>query len=168
MNADKSKSMFSHIEEPKSVLINETKSIQQNETNLNKKSAVSTVSPTQTSLFPKKPNEIFVSTYSTALAKSAIESLKHGPANTKGSFFKSASKNHEPPCSSVGATPVAPALPGKVPRINVATSTSQPSEKASSSPAVSISLSVSSSTMINISANIPSSVSTLISSGTMP
>jgi hypothetical protein len=48
MNADKSKSMFSHIEEPKSVLINETKSIQQNETNLNKKSAVSTVSPTQT------------------------------------------------------------------------------------------------------------------------
>ncbi|KAJ7009390.1 hypothetical protein NC653_000154 [Populus alba x Populus x berolinensis] len=168
MNADKSKSMFSHIEEPKSVLINETKSIQQNETNLNKKSAVSTVSPTQTSLFPKKPNEIFVSTYSTALAKSAIESLKHGPANTKGSFFKSASKNHEPPCSSVGATPVAPALPGKVPRINVATSTSQPSEKASSSPAVSISLSVSSSTMINILANIPSSVSTLISSGTMP
>ncbi|KAH8523053.1 hypothetical protein H0E87_003638 [Populus deltoides] len=129
MNADKSKSMFSHIEEPKSVLINET---------------------------------------NTALAKSAIESLKHGPANTKGSFFKSASKNHEPPCSSVGATPVAPALPGKVPHINVATSTSQPSEKASSSPAVSISLSVSSSTMINISANIPSSVSTLISSGTMP
>lgn len=168
MNADKSKSMFSHIEEPKSVLINETKSIQQNETNLNKKSAVSTVSPTQTSLFPKKPNEIFVSTYSTALAKSAIESFKHGPANTKGSFFNSASKNHEPPCSSVGATPVAPALPGKVPHINVATSTSQPSEKASSSPAVSISLSVSSSTMINISANIPSSVSTLISSGTMP
>jgi nuclear pore complex protein Nup214 len=168
MNADKSKSMFSHIEEPKSVLINETKSIQQNETNLNKKSAVSTVSPTQTSLFPKKPKGIFVSTYSTALAKSAIESLKHGPANTKGSFFKSASKNHEPPCSSVGATPVAPALPGKVPHINVATSTSQPSEKASSSPAVSISLSVSSSTMINISANIPSSVSTLISSGTMP
>lgn len=126
------------------------------------------MSPAQTSLFPKKPNEIFVSTYSTALAKSAIESLKHGPANTKGSFFKSASKNHEPSCSSVGATPVAPALPGKVPHINVATSTSQPSEKASSAPAVSISPSVSSSTMINILANIPSSVSTLISSGTMP
>ena len=46
MNVDKSKSMFSHIEEPKSVLINETKSIQQNETNLKKKYVVSIVSPT--------------------------------------------------------------------------------------------------------------------------
>ncbi|KAJ6307169.1 hypothetical protein OIU76_017039 [Salix suchowensis] len=94
-----------------------------------------------TSLFPKRPNEISVSINSTALAKSAIESWKHGPANTKGSFFKSTSKNHEPPFSSVGAPPVAPALPGKVSHSNVATCKSHPSENFHLSPAVSISLS---------------------------
>ncbi|CAK7339061.1 unnamed protein product [Dovyalis caffra] len=159
MTADKSASMFSHIEKSDSVLINENRFIQQTETNLNKKSAVSTVSPTQTSLVPKKPNEVPVSTTSNALVKSAIQSVKPGPANTKGSFSESFSKNYEHPFASLGASPVASSLPGKVPQINVATSKSQPSEKVSSSPAVSISLSVSSSLMTNISASIPSSIS---------
>ncbi|KAL9349059.1 hypothetical protein Peur_056314 [Populus x canadensis] len=160
MTADKSKSMFSQIEKPDSVSTNETRRIQQTEANINKNSADSTVQPMQTPLFPKKPNEIPVSTTSSVLAKSAMQSVKPGPADTKSSFFESPYKNYEPPLSLLGASSVAPAQPGKVPEINFATSKGQPSEKVSSSPSAFISHSVSSSLMSNISPNVSSSIST--------
>ncbi|XP_061980910.1 nuclear pore complex protein NUP214 isoform X4 [Populus nigra] len=160
MTADKSKSMFSQIEKPDSVSTNETRRIQQTETNINKNSADSTVQPMQTPLFPKKPNEIPVSTTSSVLAKSAMQSVKPGPADTKSSYFESPYKNYEPPHSLLGASSVAPTQPGKVPEINFATSKGQPSEKVSSSPSAFISHSVSSSLMSNISPNVSSSIST--------
>ncbi|KAL9386156.1 hypothetical protein Peur_019280 [Populus x canadensis] len=124
------------------------------------KSKNSTVQPMQTPLFPKKPNEIPVSTTSSVLAKSAMQSVKPGPADTKSSFFESPYKNYEPPLSLLGASSVAHTPPGKVPEINFATSKSQPSEKVSSSPSAFISHSVSSSLMSNISPNVSSSIST--------
>ncbi|XP_061980914.1 nuclear pore complex protein NUP214-like isoform X2 [Populus nigra] len=160
MTADKSKSMFSQIEKPDSVSTNETRRIQQTETNINKNSSDSTVQPMQTPLFPKKPNEIPVSTTSSVLAKSAMQSVKPGPADTKSSYFESPYKNYEPPHSLLGASSVAPTQPGKVPEINFATSKGQPSEKVSSSPSAFISHSVSSSLMSNISPNVSSSIST--------
>ncbi|XP_061980911.1 nuclear pore complex protein NUP214 isoform X5 [Populus nigra] len=124
------------------------------------KSKNSTVQPMQTPLFPKKPNEIPVSTTSSVLAKSAMQSVKPGPADTKSSYFESPYKNYEPPHSLLGASSVAPTQPGKVPEINFATSKGQPSEKVSSSPSAFISHSVSSSLMSNISPNVSSSIST--------
>ncbi|KAJ6704622.1 NUCLEAR PORE COMPLEX PROTEIN NUP214 ISOFORM X1 [Salix purpurea] len=128
MTADKSKSMFSQIEKPDSVSINEIRCFQHTETNINKNSADSTM----------LPNEIPVSTTSNVLVKAAMQSLKPG--------------------SLLGASSMASTLPGKVSEINFATSKSQPGEKVSSSPAASISLSVSSSLVSNISPNIPSSI----------
>lgn len=128
MTADKSKSMFSQIEKPDSVSINEIRCFQHTETNINKNSADSTM----------LPNEIPVSTTSNVLVKSAMQSVKPG--------------------SLLGASSMASTLPGKVSEINFATSKSQPGEKVSSSPAASTSLSVSSSLVSNISPNIPSSI----------
>lgn len=167
MTADKSKSMFSQIEKPDSVSTNETRHIQQTETRINKNSAGSTVPPMQTPSFPKKPNEIPVSTTSSVLAKSAMQSVRPGPADTKSSFFESPNKDYEPPHSLLGASSVAPTQPGKVPEINFATSKSQPSEKVSSSPSAFISHAVSSSLMSNISPNISSSTSAQMSSAAM-
>ncbi|XP_011025100.1 PREDICTED: nuclear pore complex protein NUP214 isoform X2 [Populus euphratica] len=167
MTADKSKSMFSQIEKPDSVSTNETRCIQQTETNINKNSADSAMPPMQTPLFPKKPDEIPVSTTSSVLAKSAMQSVKPGPADTKSSFFKSPNKNYEHPLSLLGTSSMAPTQPGKVPEINFATSKSQPSEKVSSSPSAFMSHSVSSSLMSNVSPNISSSISTPMLSAAM-
>ncbi|KAF9686533.1 hypothetical protein SADUNF_Sadunf03G0168500 [Salix dunnii] len=148
MNADKSKGMFSQIEKPDSVSINETRCFQHTETNINKNSADSTM----------LPNEIPVSTTSSVLVKSAMQSVKPGPADTISSFLETPNKNYEPPFSLLGASSMASTLAGKVSEINFATGKSQPSDKVSSSPAASISLSVSSSLVSNISPNIPSSI----------
>lgn len=152
ITADRLNSTASSVGKSDSVFIKDTKSIQQSEASIHKKSSVSMELPAQTPVLTKKSSEM----KGTVLTNSTTETVDHGPSSTKsyGSSF---------PLLTT-AVPASLSHPGKVSQFNVAASGSQPSAKTSFSQASSMPLTVSSSPMIN-SSNFASSASPPSSTG---
>ncbi|KAL5794838.1 hypothetical protein ACOSP7_003432 [Xanthoceras sorbifolium] len=170
VSADKSSSGVSYFEKSNPMLINETKSILQSETNINQKPSFSSMLPAFTPSLSKKPSEMpNSSSKGTSLTNSMIGSESHGPTTVKTSTIVSG-KISDPQFSSTAAVPVTSTLPGRVSHFDVA-SKSQPGEKASAFPVLSTSISAPSSAKINSSPVFPASLSTLsstTSSSSMP
>ncbi|EEF38969.1 nuclear pore complex protein nup153, putative [Ricinus communis] len=135
-----------------SLLTHESKSIQQSETNLHKKSSVSMELPAQAPTLMKSNEMLNCNAKGAGFANSRMATMSHVPTNTKGAFLKSHSISNETSFSLLtSASPLVSSHPGTVPQFSVAASRSQPSEKASSSQAFSMPLSFSSSPVINSS-----------------
>ncbi|KAJ4724548.1 nuclear pore complex protein [Melia azedarach] len=162
VTADKLSSGVSSVEKSSSILINQTKSVLQPESNILQKPTIST--PILTPSLPKMPSEMPNSNSKDTLsASSAIRSESYGATTTKTPTVES-DKNHNAQLSAPAAVPLSSAFPGMEPHFDAANKI-QPGGKASISPAFSLSLSSSSAPTFSFSTSSSSALSSTTSFG---